>query len=116
MDDAVERRLLGLLGLGMRGRLAIVGVDRVRDAAHSGSLKFAVLAADASHHSLEKVGRLLVAKGVPTVTIASSAALGAATGKESAAVVGVVDAQLAAGIRALVSPTDAMRSGSGRKG
>ena len=28
----VEKRLLGLLGLGVRGRLAVVGVERVREA------------------------------------------------------------------------------------
>jgi len=103
--------LLGLLGLGIRGRLAIVGVDRVREAAHSGTLRFAVIARDASMNSREKVERLLVAKGVPTVMIESAVTLGGVAGKESTAVIGVVDAQLAKGIRALFESEGAVRSG-----
>ena len=68
MEAADERRLLGLLGLGLRGRLAVVGVDRVREAARRGTLRVAVLAKDASHHSREKVERLLAAKAVPIIT------------------------------------------------
>jgi len=116
LDPAVERRLLGLLGLGMRGRLAVVGVDRVREAAHKGTLRVAVVAADASHHSREKVERLLAAKQVPTIAVASAAVLGSAVGRQTTAVIGVVDAQLAKGIRALVDSTDAVQKGSWRKG
>lgn len=116
MDAAAERRVLGLIGLGIRGRLAIVGVDRVREAAHKGTVRCAILAEDASHHSREKVERLLMAKGVPTLRVASAEALGAAAGKDSAAVVGVVDAQLAKGIRAAAGAADAVQSGSRRKG
>ena len=116
MDPDVERRLLGLLGLGIRGRLAVLGVERVREAARRGTVRVAVVAADASHHSREKVERLLAAKGVPTIMIASAAALGEAAGRETTAVIGVVDAQLAKGIRALVDPTDAVQKGSWRKG
>jgi ribosomal protein L7Ae-like RNA K-turn-binding protein len=100
-----------LLGLGLRGRLAVVGVDKVREAAHGGSLRFAVIARDASMNSREKVERLLVAKAVPTVTVASAANLGAVAGREATAVIGVVDAQLAKGIRALFEPEGAVRSG-----
>lgn len=116
MDAAVERRLLGLLGLGIRGRLAVLGVDRVREAAQRGVLRVAVVAADASHHSRQKVERLLAAKGVPTISIASAAVLGEAAGRDTTAVIGVVDAQLAKGIRALVEPTAAVQKGSWRKG
>ena len=113
MDPVVERRLLGLLGLGIRGRLAVLGVERVREAARRGTVRVAVVAADASHHSREKVERLLAAKRVPTIMIASAAALGEAAGRETTAVIGVVDAQLAKGIRALVEPTDAVQKGHG---
>lgn len=116
MDELVKRKLLGLLGLGIRGGLAIVGVDRVREAAHGGTLRFAVIAEDASHHSREKVERLLVAKGIKTVMIDSASMLGAAAGRESTAVIGVVDAQLAKGIRALLEPGNAVQSVSRRKG
>ena len=62
MDASTERRLLGLLGLGVRGRGAIVGVDRVREAARKGLLEVAVVAPDASRHSLDKVVPLLEAR------------------------------------------------------
>ncbi|HVH39660.1 MAG TPA: ribosomal L7Ae/L30e/S12e/Gadd45 family protein [Gemmatimonadaceae bacterium] len=91
-------------------------MDRVREAAHGGKLRFAVLAADASHHSLAKVEPLLRAKEVPMVSVASASTLGAAAGRDATAVIGVVDAQLAKGIRALFGPKDAMQSGSRRKG
>ena len=94
----------------------MLGVDRVREAAHKGTVRVAVVAADASHHSREKVERLLVAKGVPIISIASAAVLGEAAGREATAVIGVVDAQLAKGIRALVEPTGAVQIGSWRKG
>ena len=102
MDGETERRLLGLLGLGVRGRLAVVGVDRVREAAMRGKLRFAVVAPDASRHSLDKIVPLLRARRVRFVEGPSATSLGAAVGKESTAVVGVVDAQLAKGIRGIV--------------
>ncbi len=116
MDDADRRRLLGMLGLGLRGRLAVVGVDRVREAAHRGTLRVAVLAADASRHSREKVEGLLAAKAVPTVHVPSAAELGGVAGRESTAVIGVVEAQLAKGILALAGSATAVQHGSRRKG
>jgi ribosomal protein L7Ae-like RNA K-turn-binding protein len=116
VDAAAERRLLGMLGLGLRGRLAVVGVDRVREAAHRGTLRIAVIAEDASRHSREKVEGLLAAKAVPVLTVPSAAALGEVAGREATAVIGVVDAQLAKGIRALAGLAGAVKKGSGRKG
>ena len=43
MDASTQRRLLGLLGLGVRGRGAVVGVERVREAAKKGLLAVAVV-------------------------------------------------------------------------
>ena len=102
MDDAVARRVLGLLGLGLRGRMAVVGVDRVREAAQKGTLELALVAMDASKNSLAKVVPLLSAKRVRMIEFGSTAALGAAVGKEATAVVGIVDAHLANGIRGIV--------------
>jgi len=99
MDDAgVERRLLGLLGLGLRGRLAVVGVEQVRHAAHHGRLKLAVIASDASTNSLDKVIPLLQAKRIRFIEGPSAAALGAALGKRPMVAVGIVDRNLARGI------------------
>jgi ribosomal protein L7Ae-like RNA K-turn-binding protein len=102
MDAPVARRVLGLLGLGLRGRMAVVGVDRVREAAQKGTLKLALVAADASKNSLDKVVPLLTAKQVRMIGFDSAAELGQAVGRDATAVVGIVDAHLANGIRGIV--------------
>ncbi|HZS62323.1 MAG TPA: hypothetical protein VFA43_23845 [Gemmatimonadaceae bacterium] len=90
-------KLMGLVGLGLRGRLAVVGVQRVREAAVRGRLQLAIVAPDASRHSLDKVVPLLDARRIRRVQGPGMAQLGAAA-------VGIVDHQLAKGIRALVEP------------
>jgi ribosomal protein L7Ae-like RNA K-turn-binding protein len=104
VDAAQQRKLLGLIGLGVRGRGAIVGVQRVRDAAKRGKLFLAIAAPDASSNSLDKVLPLLRARGIAVFVGPPAAELGSAVGRETAAVVGIVDRGLAKGIRAL-SPT-----------
>ncbi|MDB4879730.1 MAG: ribosomal protein L7Ae/L30e/S12e/Gadd45 [Gemmatimonadetes bacterium] len=95
-------RLLRLVGLGVRGRGAIVGVEQVREGAKKNKVAFAIVAMDASRHSLDKVVPLLNARRVRFVEVPSAAELGGAVGRESTAVVGIVDRQLAKGIRQLV--------------
>ena len=102
MDDAARRKLLGLIGLGARGRMVVVGVERVREAALRGKLALAVVAPDASRHSLDKVVPLLTARHVRLIRGPSATELGAVVGRESTAAVGVVDRQLANGIRELL--------------
>jgi ribosomal protein L7Ae-like RNA K-turn-binding protein len=102
MDAPTSRKLLRLLGIGLNGRLVIVGVQQVRDAALRGKLELAVIAPDASRHSLDKVVPVLRAKHIRLIEGPSASDLGAAVGRESTAAVGVVDPQLARGIRALV--------------
>lgn len=102
MDDAVRARVLRLLGLGVRGRGAVVGVEQVRHAAHRGTLCLAVVAPDASRHSLDKVIPLLAAKRVTILEGPSADELGAAVGRQNTAAVGVTDRNLARGIQAAV--------------
>ena len=102
MDAPTSRKLLRLLGIGMNGRLVIVGVQQVRDAAQRGKLKLAVIAPDASRHSLDKVVPMLRAKNIRVIEGPPATELGAAFGRESTAAVGVVDPKLARGNRALV--------------
>ncbi|MGQ0767205.1 MAG: ribosomal L7Ae/L30e/S12e/Gadd45 family protein [Gemmatimonadota bacterium] len=109
----VHARLLGLVGLGVRAQNAVVGVDRVRDAARRGRLRLAVIAPDASRHSLDKVVPLLRARGVRMIEGPGAAALGAAVGREAAAAVGILDAALAAGMRRLI---DGSREEVGERG
>ncbi len=99
MDRA---KLLRLVGLGVRGRGAVVGVEQVREGAKKNKVAFAVVALDASRHSIAKVVPLLNARRVRFVEVPSAAELGAAVGRETTAVVGIVDRQLAKGIRELV--------------
>ena len=106
IDDAARRKILGLAGLGIRGRLAVVGVQQARDAAKRGRLKLALVANDASQNSLDKVASLLSAKGVTTLTDFTAAELGAVAGRESVAVIGVSDAGLSRGILAAVAGRD----------
>ena len=101
-NNAAWKKVLGLAGLGVRGRLAGIGVERVREAAVKGTLKLAIVARDASKNSLDKVVPLLEAKRVRIVDGISAASLGAAVGRDATAVIGIVDAQLAKGIRGIV--------------
>jgi ribosomal protein L7Ae-like RNA K-turn-binding protein len=88
--------------LGVRGRGAVIGVEQVREGAKKNKVAYAVVAMDASRHSLDKVIPLLNARRVRFVEVPSAAELGGAVGRETTAVVGIVDRQLAKGIRELV--------------
>ena len=97
-------RVLRLLGLGVRSRGVVVGVEQVRDAVKKGRATLVIMASDASPHSRAKVLPLLQARGVKFVEGATATELGGAVGKEKTAAVGVVDPQLANGIRQILGP------------
>lgn len=109
MTEAQTKRVLGLLGLGVRGRLAVVGVDRVREAVRRGAVHVAVVAGDASQNSRQKIDGLLAGRAVPTLVVDSAADLGRIAGRETTAVIGVVDGKLAAGILAAATTANADR-------
>jgi ribosomal protein L7Ae-like RNA K-turn-binding protein len=111
-----QRKLLGLVGLGVRGRGAVVGVQQVRNAAMKNQLAYAIVAPDASQHSLHKIVPLLDARHIRYVEGPSASDLGAAVGREATAVVGIVDHALARGIRKLLEADRAggPRSDAGR--
>jgi ribosomal protein L7Ae-like RNA K-turn-binding protein len=102
LSAADRGRLLRLVGLGVRGRGAVIGVEQVREGAKKNKVAYAVVAMDASRHSLDKVIPLLNARRVRFIEVPSAAELGGAVGRETTAVVGIVDRQLAKGIRELV--------------
>jgi ribosomal protein L7Ae-like RNA K-turn-binding protein len=114
MDAATRRKVLGLVGLGIRGRRAVVGVQQVRDAARRGKLKLALVASDASQNSMDKVVPLLTARSVAIVEGFKSEELAASCGRESVSVLGVLDAGLARGIRE-AAPESVMSSASGSR-
>ena len=103
IDAAQLPRMLRLLGLGVRSRGAIVGVNPVREAAKQDKVFLAVIAADASTNSLDKIVPLLTARRVRFIEVPSALELGAAVGRDQTAVVGIVDRQLAAGITGAVT-------------
>jgi ribosomal protein L7Ae-like RNA K-turn-binding protein len=116
-NTAIERRLLGLIGLGLRARNAVLGVEQVRIAARKGRLVLAIVAPDASENSRKKVLPLLDARRVRVVQGPAAAALGAVAGRDAAAVVGITDPALARGIRQLVEDdgTDTRHEAAGRR-
>ena len=90
--------LLGLLGLGYRGRRVVIGVDAVRKELQAGKCWCVVVAEDASPRAVEKVVRLATAKSVPIVPGPRAVAIGAQLGKPPVMAVGVRDRNLARGI------------------
>ena len=114
IDEVAKRKILGLVGLGIRARLAVVGVQQVRDAAKRGRLKIALVAGDASQNSLDKVKSLLPARCVRTIGDFSAAELGAVAGRESVTVIGVSDAGLTRGIIGAISPENGEIEVAGR--
>jgi ribosomal protein L7Ae-like RNA K-turn-binding protein len=107
LSEVQWRRIAGLIGLGARGRLVVVGVEQVRNAAKRGKVQVAVVAPDVSRHSKDKIMPLLRARQVTIVEGPSASALGAAVGRESTAVVGILDRDLARGVRAAWNATGA---------
>ncbi len=103
LDDAVRRKVLALVGLGVRGRLVVVGAERVRIEAMKGAVQLAIVATDVSRHSLDKVVPVLRARHVQVIEWPSSAELGGAVGRDTTAAVGIVDQALARGIRGAVA-------------
>ena len=102
IPETVRRKVLGLVGLGVRGRLSVAGTESVREQARRGALRLAIVATDASRHSRDKVIPLLRAKRVTVVEWPSAAELGGVVGRASTAAVGIVDDALARGIREAV--------------
>jgi ribosomal protein L7Ae-like RNA K-turn-binding protein len=103
LDEAGRRKVLGLVGLGARGRLVVIGTEQVKIAAQKGKLVMAFVAQDVSRHSLEKVVPVLRARRVEMVEWPSAAELGGAVGRETTAAIGIVDQALARGIRGAVA-------------
>ncbi len=90
--------LLGLIGLGYRGRRVVVGVEGVRKELQAGKCWCVVVAEDASPRAIDKVVRLATAKRVPVLPGPSAAAIGAQLGKPPVMAVGVRDRALAGGM------------------
>jgi len=99
VDAGAARKVLALVGLGVRAKTVVVGVAQVRAAAERGRLALALVAPDASRHSRDKVLPLLTARRIDCIEGLSAIELGEAVGKETTAAIGIIDSALANGIR-----------------
>ncbi|MDA1081411.1 MAG: ribosomal L7Ae/L30e/S12e/Gadd45 family protein, partial [Gemmatimonadetes bacterium] len=99
MTGSEWTKVKGLLGLGLRARTVVVGVEQVRAAVAKRVAALALVADDASVHSRGKVLPLLKARRVEVIVGVTAAELGSAVGRETTAAVAGVDAALARGIR-----------------
>ncbi|MEO7358733.1 MAG: hypothetical protein ABI120_00285 [Gemmatimonadaceae bacterium] len=120
IDEVTRQKVRGLVGLGMRGRLVVVGTERVKIEAQKGEIVMAIIGMDASRHSLDKVVPTLRARHIEIIEWPSAADLGAIVGRDATAAVGIADQALARGIRDIISgtPSEKPRRAfrSGRKG
>ena len=95
-----EQKLLGLVGLGVRGRGAVIGVEQVRD---GGAARHARTRDRGAGRRREQPEEGAAAPGgeedLRSWRDRVPRRLGAAVGRESAAAVGIVDRNLARGIR-----------------
>lgn len=98
--------LLGLLGLGLRSRRVVVGVDATRAALQRGDAHLVVIASDASERAIERVMRLAKGRGVPVVTGPASTTIGERLGRPPVMAVAVTDRHLAQGMRPAPHDTD----------
>lgn len=90
--------LLRLLGLGLRARTVVLGVDPVRAALQAGKAACVVVAADLSPRASEKVLRLALGRQVPVLAGPASEVMGARLGRTAIMAAGVLDRALARGL------------------
>jgi ribosomal protein L7Ae-like RNA K-turn-binding protein len=98
--------VLGLLGLGLRGRNVVVGVDAVQKDLQGDRLGCVIVAADASPRTVDKVVRLAEARRVPLVRGPRADEIGARLGRPPVMAVGVRDRGLAQGVLRAASTED----------
>ena len=95
-------RLLRLVGLGARSRGVVIGVEQCKVAVLKNKVAFVVVALDASENTRKKIIPLLNARRIRFVEVPSATELGGVVGRQATACVGIVDRQLAKGVRELV--------------
>lgn len=95
-----------LLGLAARAGTLVPGTAQVRQAVRAGRIRFAVVAADASANSREKLLPLLAARRVRFVVALDREALGHAVGRAPLSAVGLTDERLAERVAELLSETE----------
>ena len=94
-----DQAALGLLGIARRAGRAVIGARAVRAASAKGVLHLVVVARDAGHNAVARLGD----PGSPVVRIGSRDELGSAVGRDVAAVVGITERALADRVRSLMA-------------
>ena len=105
----------GLLGLARRAGRLSVGSRETRAGLHRGEIRLILLATDASPRDRERLIRVAEEEEVPSRVVGSRAALGAAIGRDSVAVVGVRDRGMAEALLARLASSQGGRD-DGRPG
>jgi ribosomal protein L7Ae-like RNA K-turn-binding protein len=99
---AAPDALLRLLGLATRAGAVLPGTERVREAARAGVLEFAILAADASANSRDKLLPLLDARQIAYTVGYDRDALGRAVGRAPVSAIGITEKKLAGRVEDLL--------------
>lgn len=101
--------LLQLLGLATRAGAVLPGTERVREAARAGQLEFALIAADASTNSRDKLLPLLSARQIAHAVVSTRAALGVAVGRAPVSALGITEKNLARRVKQILELEDSSR-------
>jgi ribosomal protein L7Ae-like RNA K-turn-binding protein len=83
----------------------IPGTERVREAARSGKLHFALVASDLSDNSRDKLLPLLNARQIPYAVVSDRDALGGAVGRAPLSALGITEKKLADRVEELLRET-----------
>jgi len=94
-----------MLGLAARAGAVIPGTERVREAARSGKLHFALVASDLSDNSRDKLLPLLNARQIPYAVVSDRDALGGAVGRAPLSALGITEKKLASRVEELLRET-----------
>lgn len=104
-DEAKKKKMLGMLGLAVRARKAVFGVDAIVDRIRSGhSVLLVLVANDVSQNTKKRIENTCKYYGTDRVIVnASQSELSDATGKTSnVSAVAIVDRNFASAVKKLV--------------
>jgi ribosomal protein L7Ae-like RNA K-turn-binding protein len=101
-----------MLGLAARAGAVIPGTERVREAARSGQLHFALVASDLSDNSRDKLLPLLDARQIPYAIVSDRDALGGAVGRAPLSALGITERKLALRVREIIGEVEQGSAGA----
>ena len=99
-------RIAGLLGLARKAGKLALGSDAVETALRQRKIFVLVFAEDASRATTGELERLAMKNDVPVLYLSSRDELGKLVGRETLAVLGVIDSSFASGITRLIKESE----------